>query len=321
MTDERPAVSWTVVVPVKITSQAKTRLAGDLSPAQRVELVRAMVVDTVTAARATPTVERVVVVTDDPDVVADLQGRSPSVPPLPSWPGRPEQAVLDIVPEPSPAAGLNAAIRAGAAHVSAGGDAATVAVAVLLGDLPALRSRDLGDALDAASAHARAVVTDAEGSGTTLLTVGAGVELRPAFGPGSAAEHAARGHVVLNVPARSGLRQDVDLATDLAAVAALGPGPCTTEVLDRWARSTADPGADPGAKPVAGPTAGPAVDTTAGPAVDTAADPTADPAANPVAGPTAGPAVDPAGDPARAPAADPAGDRPAAPPPVVRLSA
>lgn len=260
MSDERPAVSWTVVVPVKVTSQAKTRLAGDLSPGQRVELVRAMVVDTVTAARATPTVDRVVVVTDDPDVVADLQGQSPAVPPVPSWPERTEQAALAIVPEPSPAAGLNAAIRAGAAHARAGDGLATVAVAVLLGDLPALRSRDLGDALEAASAHARAVVTDAEGSGTTLLTAGAGVELRPAFGPGSAAEHAAHGHAVLDVPARSGLRQDVDLATDLAAVAALGPGPCTTEVLDRWARSTADPTADPAASPTAGLAADPAAD-------------------------------------------------------------
>lgn len=316
MSDERPAVSWTVVVPVKVTSQAKTRLAGDLSPAQRVELVRAMVVDTVTAARATPTVERVVVVTDDPDVVTDLQGRSPADPPESSgpagsrpsgcWPVRrrpDEQAVLEIVPEPSPAAGLNAAIRAGATHVRARYGPASVAVAVLLGDLPALRPEDLGEALDAASVHARAVVTDAEGSGTTLLTAGAGVELRPAFGPGSAAEHAARGHVVLGVPARSGLRQDVDLATDLAAVAALGPGPCTTEVLDRWARSTAGPAAT--AHAAASPAVAAAASTTAAPSASATADPAAVPTAEPTADPTA----------------DRPADCPATPQPVVGLSA
>ncbi|ACZ22324.1 uncharacterized conserved protein [Sanguibacter keddieii DSM 10542] len=249
---DQPAVTWTVVVPVKVTSQAKTRLAGDLSPTQRVELVRAMVVDTVAAARATPTVDRVVVVTDDPDVVADLSADEPAGTDAerradPSAENRAStsaqhpclRAHLDVVPEPSPAAGLNAAIRAGVASARSGGGLAAVSVAVLLGDLPALRPGDLGAALEAASAHHRAVVTDADGSGTTLLTARSGVELYPAFGPGSAAEHAARGHVVLDVadvPAVSGLRQDVDLARDLAAVAALGPGPRTTEVLDRWAR-------------------------------------------------------------------------------------
>ena len=260
MSTHQPAVTWTVVVPVKVTSQAKTRLAGDLSPTQRVELVRAMVVDTVAAARATPTVDRVVVVTDDPDVVADLSAdraagtdaerrADPSAEPAgvtsadrpadssaqrPGW-----CASLDVVPEPSPAAGLNAAIRAGVASARSGASLAAVSVAVLLGDLPALRPGDLGAALEVASEHHRAVVTDADGSGTTLLTARSGVELHPAFGPGSAAEHVARGHVVLDVaevPAVSGLRQDVDLARDLAAVAALGPGPRTTEVLDRWAR-------------------------------------------------------------------------------------
>lgn len=260
MSAHQPAVTWTVVVPVKVTSQAKTRLAGDLSPTQRVELVRAMVVDTVAAARATPTVDRVVVVTDDPDVVADLSADEPAGTEADLRAGttdhRPAatsaekrasttaphpdgRAHLDVVPEPSPAAGLNAAIRAGVVSARSGGSLAAVSVAVLLGDLPALRPGDLGAALEAASEHHRAVVTDADGSGTTLLTARSGVELHPAFGPGSAAEHAARGHVVLDVadvPAVSGLRQDVDLARDLAAVAALGPGPRTTEVLDRWAR-------------------------------------------------------------------------------------
>lgn len=261
-------MTWTVVVPVKVTSQAKTRLAGDLSPTQRVELVRAMVVDTVAAARATPTVDRVVVVTDDPDVVADLTAEHRAVataehravstaehpavatadqPATTSAENRAStsaqhpdgRAYLDLVPEPSPAAGLNAAIRAGVASARSGGSLAAVSVAVLLGDLPALRPGDLGAALEAASEHDRAVVADADGSGTTLLTARSGVELHPAFGPGSAVEHAARGHVVLDVadvPALSGLRQDVDLARDLAAVAALGPGPRTTEVLDRWER-------------------------------------------------------------------------------------
>lgn len=85
-------MTWTVVVPVKVATAAKTRLAGDLSPAQRVALVRAMAVDTVAAARATPLVSQVLVVTDDPDVDADLHA---------SGRGGTRWASLLIVPEPS----------------------------------------------------------------------------------------------------------------------------------------------------------------------------------------------------------------------------
>lgn len=240
-----PATSWSVVVPVKLTAQAKTRLAGDLSPQERAELARAMVVDTVAAARAARSVRQVVVVTDDGDVVADLRGV-----PSAAW------APLVIVPEPAPAAGLNAAIRAGVtaargddavpgAGAVPGGDAAGAspgagAVAVLLGDLPALRPEDLDDALAAASVLPRSVVVDAEGTGTTLLAASAGVLLDPAFGAGSAAEHVRRGHVPLDVPDRSGLRQDVDRLGDLAAVAELGTGRATSQVLARRPQSGAE---------------------------------------------------------------------------------
>ncbi|MEP7764945.1 2-phospho-L-lactate guanylyltransferase [Sanguibacter sp. 25GB23B1] len=207
-------MTWTLVVPVKVVSLAKTRLAGDLDPGERVALVRAMVLDTLAAACATSAVSRVLVVTDDQQVVTDLRAT--------------HTARVGIVPEPVPAQGLNAAIRAGIAHARS---TAPVPVAVLLGDLPALRPEDLDAALLAASRHALGVVVDADGTGTTLLTAAAGVELIPAFGVGSAAEHRRRGHVELDVPVRSGLRHDVDVLTDLVAVAALGPGPRTAEVL------------------------------------------------------------------------------------------
>lgn len=265
-----PAAQWSVIVPVKLIAQAKTRLSGDLSPQERAELARAMVADTVAAARAAHAVRQVVVVTDDDDVVADLRGVRP-----PGW------APVVVVPEPVPAAGLNAAIRAGVAAarrdaeaggLTAGDTAAAPGdaiargevaalrgdtggaapgvglragpVAVLLGDLPALRPADLEDALAAASAFPRAVVVDAEGTGTTLLTASAGVPLDPAFGAGSAAEHVRRGHVELDVPDLSGLRQDVDRLGDLAAVAELGAGRATSQVLARRAQSGTEPPVD-----------------------------------------------------------------------------
>src|SRR3954453_2091881 len=52
-----------VVVPVKPASEGKTRLAGVLDPADRASLARAMALDTIEAAAATPGVARVLVVT------------------------------------------------------------------------------------------------------------------------------------------------------------------------------------------------------------------------------------------------------------------
>lgn len=192
-------MDWVVVVPVKPAAEGKSRLAGFLGPTERAALARAMALDTIEAAAATPGVVRVLVVTADAEIRA-------SVP-----------FVVD-----DPGGGLNAAIRAGLTQASG-------PVAVLLGDLPALRPDHLRAALDLASEHERAFVPDAEGTGTTLLT---GLDgLSPRFGVGSAASHEAHGHVRLDLPEDSTLRRDVDLPADVAAVARLGVGPRTAAVL------------------------------------------------------------------------------------------
>jgi 2-phospho-L-lactate guanylyltransferase len=74
------------------------------------------------------------------------------------------------------------------------------------------------------------VVPDAQGTGTVLLTSLTG-QLEPAFGPGSAARHAAAGHHRLDL-ALPRLRTDVDDDRSLAAALELGVGPATLGVLD-----------------------------------------------------------------------------------------
>jgi 2-phospho-L-lactate guanylyltransferase len=113
--------------------------------------------------------------------------------------------------------------------------------AVLLGDLPALRPGDLQDALAAAwrvlTGPSRrcpprmAFVPDTDGSGTVLLAATAADAMDPAFGTGSAAEHARRGATRLELPLPR-LRRDVDDLADLEAALALGCGPQTTALLD-----------------------------------------------------------------------------------------
>jgi 2-phospho-L-lactate guanylyltransferase len=208
-------VQWSVVVPAKRLSIAKSRLrpvtAGRPEPAAaHAELVLALLADTVAAARAAPAGDADLVVTDDP--AAERLGR-----------GLGAGTVAD-----EPDAGLNPALAHGAACVPG-------PVAALSSDLPALRPSELGAALAAAGGAAvdrpRAFVPDASGRGTTLLTA-VGVPLDPHFGAGSAAAHAAGGALRLSGD-WPGLRRDVDTGEDLRAAAALGPGPRTRAVLER----------------------------------------------------------------------------------------
>ncbi|WP_239070424.1 2-phospho-L-lactate guanylyltransferase [Cellulomonas chitinilytica] len=213
-----PVTRWVVVVPVKTATAGKTRLAGVLPESHRQALVRAMALDTVAAAVATRGVVRVLVVTADEPVRLGLPTGAEAVD-EPSPTTRPAGAV-----EP----GLDAAVLAGADRAAALDPGA--GVAVLLGDLPALRPDDLAAALDLAAHRPRTVVADLGGTGTTLLTVAPGLDLRPRFGAGSAAAHEALGHVRLDVPGTSSLRRDVDVPVDLAR-AAHDAGPRTRAVL------------------------------------------------------------------------------------------
>ncbi|MFF1529619.1 2-phospho-L-lactate guanylyltransferase [Cellulomonas sp. NPDC058312] len=214
---------WVLVVPVKDASRGKTRLADVLEPGARAALVRAMALDTVEAVLAVPRVARVVVVTADAPVARDAAA-------LPR---------VRVLPEPAAAAGdapggwasLDRAVAAGVAAARA--EAPTAHVGVLLGDLPGLDPRELDAALAAAGAHPLAVLPDADGTGTTLLTARAGERLRPAFGGGSAAAHAALGHATIDLPDDTTLRHDVDVPADLTALLARGVGGRTGALLRR----------------------------------------------------------------------------------------
>ncbi|MEU5939351.1 2-phospho-L-lactate guanylyltransferase [Micromonospora sp. NPDC047548] len=195
---------WTVVVPVKRLGAAKSRLRGALPAVPHEELALALAADTVRAVRACPAVAEVLVVTGDEQAAALLG------------------AGARIVPD-EPEAGLNAALRHGAAAAAAG-----AWVAGLTADLPALRPAELAAALRAAADDpgVRRFVADSPGSGTVLLTTPPGMPLDPRFGVGSAAAHAASGALPLAGPWPS-LRRDVDTAADLAAARRLGLGPRT----------------------------------------------------------------------------------------------
>ncbi|MGH3738103.1 MAG: 2-phospho-L-lactate guanylyltransferase, partial [Micromonosporaceae bacterium] len=114
---------WSVVVPVKRLSLAKSRLRGALPGVPHEELVLSLATDTLAAAVACPAVAAVLVVTDDPLVrhaAADLGAAT----------------VADL-----PDAGLNPALEYGARQAAR--RRPTAGVAALGADLPALRPAEL----------------------------------------------------------------------------------------------------------------------------------------------------------------------------------
>ena len=182
------------MVPVKGTSQAKSRFG----PGDNSALALAMAADTVVAAMEADGVAGVLVVT-----TAEASGIFDDL------------GAFVIVQE---TAGLAAAISLGVATASEMTEPGR-GIAVLLGDLPALTSAELGAALTAARAYPLAMVADAAGDGTALITAANGATHAPAFGAGSSAAHRSAGYMPLEVSSGSGLRNDVDSAGDLAMLA------------------------------------------------------------------------------------------------------
>ncbi|GGT48735.1 2-phospho-L-lactate guanylyltransferase [Streptomyces purpureus] len=208
-----PDDGWSLVVPLKPLALAKSRLTEAAGARGRPRLALAFAQDTVAAALACPEVRDVVLVTDDPVASVALSALG-----------------ARVVPD-SPAAGLNAALAHGARAVRESRPGAPVAA--LNADLPALRPSELACVLQAAGQFPRAFLCDAAQIGTTFLSAGPGVELRPAFGGASRARHLSSGAAEIRLTGVDSVRRDVDTGDDLRAALALGVGPRTAA---RWAR-------------------------------------------------------------------------------------
>jgi 2-phospho-L-lactate/phosphoenolpyruvate guanylyltransferase len=213
----RPAtLTWSLVVPVKVLAQAKSRLTG-LTGLRRADFALAMAADTIAAAAMADAVADVLVVTDDPEVGDIAAGLGA------------------IVIADSPAAGLNEALAHGAAYSQARWP--DRGVAGLAGDVPAAKPAELTAALAVAARVGAAFVPDAEGTGTTLYAAPPGARFAPRFGPASRDRHLAAGAVeirtvdVAGLRELAGLRRDVDTVDDLRAAATIGLGPRTTALL------------------------------------------------------------------------------------------
>jgi 2-phospho-L-lactate guanylyltransferase len=206
-----PLTRFAVLVPVKPTVRAKSRLAS-LGDRVRQALVTAFVADTVTAALEAPRVGEVLAVTDDHVLAAILRGLG-----------------VHVVPDGA-ADDLNESLVQAAAEAHRRWP--DLRIAALCADLPALDPAELGEALEAASSHRAAFVADAAGEGTTMVAAASRDDFAPCFGPGSREAHTAQGaHEIVEVDVPT-LRRDVDTPADLQQALVLGVGSHTADIAD-----------------------------------------------------------------------------------------
>jgi 2-phospho-L-lactate guanylyltransferase len=200
-----------LIVAVKRLAAAKTRLAPVFSAQTRENVVLAMLVDTVTAAARVQSVRHISVVTPDEAAAAAATELGADVLSDPTPEGHPDPLNNAIV----------AAERVVAESVSN--------IVVLQGDLPALQTQELAEAIVAARHHRRSFVADRLGTGTAALFA-FGAPLDPRFGPDSCAQHRRSGAIELT-GAWPGLRCDIDTPDDLAVARRLGMGPATVRAV------------------------------------------------------------------------------------------
>ncbi|MCB1700719.1 MAG: 2-phospho-L-lactate guanylyltransferase [Pseudomonadales bacterium] len=190
------------LVPLKDLVQAKTRLAGLLSPSERRALAQVMLEDVLTVLASHPDISGVTLVSSDPSahMLATQYGAR-------HWPET-EMACR----------GLNAvAARASERLLADGGEPLLLVHA----DLPMLTAADVSAVLAARESAGLVVGCDRHGKGTNLLCFDAGSMPPFCFGADSCARHvaAARSHgIAVTVLERAGIGLDVDEPADLESL-------------------------------------------------------------------------------------------------------
>jgi 2-phospho-L-lactate/phosphoenolpyruvate guanylyltransferase len=193
------------IVPVKALADAKRRLAPALAPSERRRLVLTMLDDVLALLTNVAGIDRVLVVTPDPEVAAAAANHD-----------------ADVVGEDDHG-DLNAAVRRGLAQAHS--QAAERAL-VIPADVPLATQAEIQAILTSAAAGSKpqvVIVPSEDGDGTNAMLLAPPEAMRPEFGEGSFVRHVAQAVAlgldfrVLRLP---GLGADIDRPRDLARLAA-----------------------------------------------------------------------------------------------------
>jgi 2-phospho-L-lactate/phosphoenolpyruvate guanylyltransferase len=185
---------------VKRFEAAKQRLAAGIDDERRTALVAAMLEDVLEAIGAARSIERTIVVSDDP-----IGGEIAAA------------AGVEAIPDPADEGHVTAALT-GIAHAEKLGAGCVV---LLPGDCPLLEPRELDRLLTGLPASYVAIVPDRHGTGTNALALAPPGAIQPAFGEGSCARHvtaAREAGVPFAVEELPSLALDLDTPADVVAL-------------------------------------------------------------------------------------------------------
>jgi len=232
-TGHDPHRIW-AAVPYKGPNGAKRRLSTLLDADERSRLSLAMMIDVLAALIATPSIERVLVVTpvvgaSDTAAVRFAEGRKAA-----ALIADRRVTLLDeppVDPCGEPVDGLNAALENAQTVASAAGASRLLIVPA---DVPLLQPIDVDALLNAGSAPAVVIAPDRGAGGTNALLLSPPSALTPSFGIDSFARHrllAAQAGLACTVVARDGFALDLDTPADVAALLAADDASHTARLL------------------------------------------------------------------------------------------
>jgi 2-phospho-L-lactate guanylyltransferase len=185
------------ILPVKPFAEAKTRLGGVLTPAQRDSFVRHGLVRTLGVLQGITALHQRLVVSRDTAALAMARGLG-----------------SETFAEESPG-GLNEALAAATKHALATGAGAVLVVAT---DLPLLAAHEVEELIARSEGHAIVIAPDRRMEGTNALLMRPPGVIDFAFGPGSLRAHSSLARsagFVANVFISRGFADDLDLPEDL----------------------------------------------------------------------------------------------------------
>ncbi len=212
-----------ILVPVKNTAEAKSRLAGLLTPEKRRALTLALLRDVLTALTRSHAVSRsgaaIYVVSDDPLVK------------------RIAHAFSVGIMEDSESGDLNAALTDAARCL---GKRRAGALWVIPADLARITQSDIDVLFSKHQARPAVTLAPAAGDeGTNALGMSSSGLINFSFGRESFERHSAAARLTdatLNVIHRPGLAFDLDTVDDLKAFAEMGSTSCAGQLVADWAR-------------------------------------------------------------------------------------
>jgi 2-phospho-L-lactate/phosphoenolpyruvate guanylyltransferase len=198
------------VIPVKALAEAKSRLAPHMAPAERAELMTALLARTVRVLRACGAIEAIALATPEVALAMDLG--------------------LPVVPDPG---SLNGALRNGVRWAM---NAGASRLLILPADLPSLEVADVEHLLAAAGATASIVIAPTLDGGTGALLLSPPDAISPAYGQHSFERHirlAREAGVPVVTVDRPGFLRDLDTIDDLRdAYPTLGGGARFSQIVD-----------------------------------------------------------------------------------------